>query len=134
MVRQEKRRNTGPTTPRAKLSPAYADLVPPGALDPDPPGCLFFPNFSVLKYRGGIPAAQFMHGFNLGGIAAITRANDPFWNMRAFDNELSKHDGYRLSSFICAINQLVMDNITTSTPAMPSKARDPTQPPTTAPN
>jgi hypothetical protein len=60
----------------------------------------------------GKPAAQFLHSFILGGTAAITRANDPFWNMRAFDNALSRHDGYRLSSFICAMNQLVMDNIT----------------------
>lgn len=65
----------------------------------------------------GPPAAQFMHGFNLGGTAAITRANDPFWNVRAFDNALSRHDGYRMSSFICAINQLVMDDITQAPPA-----------------
>lgn len=57
----------------------------------------------------GSPAAQFLHGLQLTGIAPITRANDPFWNMRAFDNALSRHDGYRLSSFICAMSQLVMD-------------------------
>ena len=57
------------------------------------------------------PAAQFLHGFNLAGQQPITRANDPFWNMRALD-ALSRHDGYRLSSFICAMNQLVMDEIT----------------------
>ncbi|MBP1179815.1 hypothetical protein [Methylobacterium sp. PvR107] len=58
------------------------------------------------------PAARFLHGLQLTGIAPITRPNDPFWNVRAFDNALSRHDGYRLSSFICALNQLVMDNIT----------------------
>ncbi|MDR6873029.1 hypothetical protein J2Y55_004053 [Bosea sp. BE125] len=58
------------------------------------------------------PALQFIHGFSLGGVAAITRANDPFWNMRAFDTALARHDGYMLSSFICAMNQLVMDQIT----------------------
>jgi hypothetical protein len=57
------------------------------------------------------PALQFMHGFNLAGQQPITRANDPFWNMRALD-ALSRHDGYRLSSFICAMNQLVMDDVT----------------------
>jgi hypothetical protein len=67
----------------------------------------------------GPPAAQFLHGFNLGGTAAIVRANDPFWNIRAFDNALSKHDGFRLSSFICAMHQLVMDEITASFPAQP---------------
>jgi hypothetical protein len=57
------------------------------------------------------PALQFLHGFNLAGQQPITRANDPFWNMRALD-ALSRHDGYRLSSFICAMNQLVMDEVT----------------------
>ena len=66
------------------------------------------------------PAAQFLHGFRLGGTAAITRANDPYWNMRAYDNALARHDGYRLSSFICAMNQLVMDDITDAPAALPS--------------
>ena len=60
----------------------------------------------------GRPAAEFIHGLRLTGIAPITEANDPFWNVRAFDNALSRHDGYRLSSLICAVNQLVMDEIT----------------------
>lgn len=80
----------------------------------------------------GPPAAQFLHGFNLGGTAAITRANDPFWNIRAFDNELSKHDGFRLSSFICAMHQLVMDDITTSSQTIPNYVEKPSQPPSTA--
>ncbi|MCJ2052345.1 hypothetical protein [Methylobacterium sp. J-070] len=69
------------------------------------------------------PAARFLHGLQLTGIAPITRPNDPFWNVRAFDNALSRHDGYRLSSFICALNQLVMDDITDS-PALMSDHRD----------
>ncbi|GJD83392.1 hypothetical protein [Methylobacterium haplocladii] len=60
----------------------------------------------------GVPAAEFLHGLQFTGIAPITAANDPFWNVRAFDNALSRHDGYRLSSFICAMNQLVLDDIT----------------------
>lgn len=64
------------------------------------------------------PAAQFLHGFNLAGQQPITRANDPFWNMRTLD-ALSRHDGYRLSSFICAMNQLVMDDIT-GVPSLPA--------------
>lgn len=58
------------------------------------------------------PAAHFLHGINLGGQQPITRANDPFWNMRAFDNILARHDGYRFATFICAMNQLVLDDIT----------------------
>jgi hypothetical protein len=59
----------------------------------------------------GSPAVRFQHGLPLTGIAPVTLANDPFWNVRAFDNALSRHDGYRLSSFICALSQLVMDDI-----------------------
>ncbi|TXN21491.1 hypothetical protein FV217_14430 [Methylobacterium sp. WL9] len=64
-----------------------------------------------VRGQGG-PAAEFLHGLHFTGIAPITAANDPFWNVRAFDNALSRHDGYRLSSFICAMNQLVLDDIT----------------------
>jgi hypothetical protein len=56
------------------------------------------------------PAAHIVHSFVNAGMAAITRANDPFWNIRAFDNALSEHGGYMLSSFICAVHQLVMDD------------------------
>lgn len=62
--------------------------------------------------KGGYPALRFIHGFDLGGIAPPTRPNDPFWNLRAFDTALAAHDGYMLSSFICAMNQLVLDEIT----------------------
>jgi hypothetical protein len=82
----------------------------------------------------GPPAAQFRHGFDLGGTAAITRANDPFWNIRAFDNALSKHDGFRLSSFICAMHQFVMDDITASSHTMPNVEKPPQPPSTAAPN
>jgi hypothetical protein len=57
------------------------------------------------------PAAQILHSFLNAGMAPITRANDPFWNVRAFDNALSEHGGYMLSSFICAIHQFVMDDV-----------------------
>ncbi len=80
----------------------------------------------------GAAAAEFRHGARLSGAAAITRANDPFWNMRAYDTALARHDGYRLSSFICAMNQLVMDDITGAPPTLPSSEEQtgslPTQP------
>ena len=66
----------------------------------------------------GAPTVRFLHGLPLAGTAPITSANDPLWNIRAFDNALSRHDGYRLSSFICAINALVMDDITPDRPAL----------------
>jgi hypothetical protein len=62
----------------------------------------------------GAPAARFVHSYLAGGMAPITRANDPFWNVRAFDNALSEHGGYMLSSFICVIHQFVMDDVAAS--------------------
>lgn len=67
----------------------------------------------------GAPAVRFQHGLPLTGIAPITSGNDPFWNVRAFDNALSRHDGYRRSSFICALSQLVMDDVTDADPSSP---------------
>ena len=87
-------------------------------LAPAPPGTI----------GAGAPTARFLHGLQLSGIAPITRANDPFWNVRAFDNALSRHDGYRLTSFICAMNQLVLDDITSDAltlHATVSEARQP---------
>jgi hypothetical protein len=70
---------------------------------------------SQTAEEGG-PAVKFHHGFDLGGMIPITRANDPFWNVRVDNSVISNHDGYRLSSFICAINQFVMDEITPKQP------------------
>jgi hypothetical protein len=66
----------------------------------------------------GRPAARLAHGFTLAGISAITRGNDPFWNVRAFDNALSRHDGYMLSSFICTMFQLALDDV--AAPLLPA--------------
>ena len=76
----------------------------------------------------GKPAARFLHGLPLSGSAPITGADDPFWNIRAFDNALSRHDGYRLSSFICAMNALVMDDITSDRPALKATISEAHQP------
>ncbi len=66
------------------------------------------------------PKMQFVHGYIKGGTLPITQANDPFWNLRAFDNALARHDGYKLSSFICGISQLVIDDVTRIPAAMKS--------------
>ena len=68
---------------------------------------------------------RFQHGLPLTGIAPISLGNDPFWNVRAFDNALSRHDGYRRSSFICALSQLVLDDIT----GLPQRGKGTTAPP-----
>jgi hypothetical protein len=63
------------------------------------------------------PALRFEHGFYPAHLPPITRANDPFWDLRALDNALAEHDGYMLSSFICAMQQLVLDDVTEIPPA-----------------
>jgi hypothetical protein len=68
------------------------------------------------------PALGFIQGFCDGGLAPITRANDPFWNMRAFNSAVARHDGYKLASFICAMNQMVMDDVGGLSPAAESDA------------
>lgn len=74
-------------------------------------------NTSAIRWdagdlKEGRPALRFEHGFYPAHLPPITRANDPFWNLRALDNALAKHDGYMLSSFICAMQQLVLDDVT----------------------
>jgi len=67
-------------------------------------------NWDSKDARPHAPALEFRHGFKRAGMSPITRANDPFWNVRASDNAIARHNGYLLPSFICAINQLVMDD------------------------
>ncbi|TPQ29857.1 hypothetical protein C2U70_28010 [Bradyrhizobium guangdongense] len=69
-------------------------------------------------------STRITHGFDMAGIQPVTRANDPFWNMRAYDDVIAEHSGYRLSSFICAVNQLVMDE--------PTRIPTPPKPPVAA--
>ena len=64
------------------------------------------------RLRDNLPALQFTHGFASAGLAPITRGNDPFWNVRAFDTALARHNGSMLPSFICAMYQLVLDDVT----------------------
>ena len=90
-----------------------ATLAPP--LDPDP---------ANPRASGGPPAVEMTHGFRLAGMLPITRANDPFWNMRAYDDVLMSHGGFMFSSFICAINQFVMDRPTRwPTPPTPAEVQ-----------
>ena len=101
----------------------YEEVVSPQAACPRASGWLLRARQETEKLYAGhgtfwdsacagpnAPALQFKHGFRSAGIAPITRANDPFWDVRAFDTALARHDGYMLSSFICSINQLAMDD------------------------
>jgi hypothetical protein len=101
----------------------YDAVVSPGAACPVANAWLLNARQEMARAHGGngtfwdsecagpdAPALDFKHGFKGAGIAPITRADDPFWNIRAFDTALARHDGYMLSSFICAMNQLVLDD------------------------
>ena len=48
-------------------------------------------------------------------------------SVRAYDDVVAEHSGFRLSSFICAINQLVMDE-PTKLPDLPKPAPPPGAP------
>jgi len=47
------------------------------------------------------------------GMRDIAGANDPFWNMRAFQSAMTSHDGYVSYPLMCVMFQFVMDKITT---------------------
>lgn len=74
---------------------------------------------------GGSPAVEMTHGFRLAGMLPITRANDPFWNMRAYDDVLMSHGGFMFSAFICAINQFIIDQPTRWPPPLPTAELQP---------
>ena len=46
------------------------------------------------------------------GMRNIAGANDPFWNVRAFQSAMTNHNGYVSYPLICSIFQFVMDDIT----------------------
>jgi hypothetical protein len=46
------------------------------------------------------------------GMRSITGANDPFWNMRAYQTAMTGHNGFVSYPLICSIFQFVMDDIT----------------------
>jgi hypothetical protein len=73
------------------------------------------PNLTPVRQRAiwaaGHVESQFRHGLQKAGMDPIISANDPFWNIRAVDNGLHAHSGYVSYPLICAIHQLVMDDV-----------------------
>jgi hypothetical protein len=45
------------------------------------------------------------------GMRSVTGANDPLWNVRAFQSAMTGHKGYVAYPLMCAIFQFVMDRI-----------------------
>lgn len=66
--------------------------------------------------RGINPASvQWRHSLNLSGqpgLWSVVPGRSPFWNVRALDTAIREHAGYVNYPMWCAINQLVLDDIT----------------------
>jgi hypothetical protein len=121
---------------RAWCAPAHGWLR--AARAPDQPGYLPQQNWDY-GYRANPPEGQTKYLKNLGGPlneASIqwrqglyTRANlnalsvspgtTPFWNVRALDSAIRGHAGWASYPIWCALNQMVLDDITAPGPSQP---------------
>jgi hypothetical protein len=66
---------------------------------------------SALFKESPFLRSEFRHGLLDSGTRPISEPNDPFWNVRALATAVSGHGGYVTTPLICAINQLVLDDI-----------------------
>jgi len=72
------------------------------------------PNVTPIRPRptdNGHLEIQFRQYLLKSGTESIITSNDPMWNIRAYDTTLAFHDGYVSYPLICALNQLVMDDV-----------------------
>ena len=72
------------------------------------------PNVTPIRPRpttNGHLEVQFRQYLLKSGTASIVTSNDPMWNLRAYDTTLAFHGGYVSYPLICALNQLVLDDI-----------------------
>lgn len=76
----------------------------------------YLPDDAKLYVEG-----QFRQDLYASGMRPITGANDPFWNVRAFESAMTNHNGYISYPLICTIFQFVMDKITDEAAASPPK-------------
>jgi hypothetical protein len=81
-----------------------------GPVTPDPDT----PNLTPIRPRpttNGHLEIQFRQYLLKSGTESIVTSNDPMWNLRAYETTLAFHDGYVSYPLICALNQLVLDDI-----------------------
>jgi hypothetical protein len=73
------------------------------------------PNLTPIRPRArtrdGHLEIQFRQYLLKSGTQSIITSDDPMWNIRAFDTTLAFHGGYVSYPLICALNQLVMDDV-----------------------
>jgi hypothetical protein len=74
------------------------------------------PNLTRIRYRPDDPSdhveGQIRQTLYFSGMRSITGANDPFWNVRAFESAMTNHNGYVSYPLICSLFQFVMDKVT----------------------
>ena len=77
------------------------------------------PTLTAIRPRPGSDEnidGQIRQMLFFSGMRAITGANDPFWNVRAFQTAMTNHSGYVSYPLMCSIFQFVMDKITDDKP------------------
>lgn len=82
-----------------------------GLVTPDPDTPNVTPIRPRARTRDGHLEIQFRQYLLKSGTQSIITSNDPMWNIRAWDTTLAFHGGYVSYPLICALNQLVMDDV-----------------------
>lgn len=79
------------------------------------PGISSQPNLTRIRYRpddwSSHVEGQIRQTLYFSGMRSITGANDPFWNVRAFESAMTSHNGYVSYPLICSLFQFVMDKV-----------------------
>ena len=79
------------------------------------PGIQGQPNLTRIRFRPDDPPfhveSQIRQTLYFSGMRSITGANDPFWNVRAFESAMTSHNGYVSYPLICSLFQFVMDKV-----------------------
>ena len=83
------------------------------------------PNLTKIRFRPDDPPThiegQIRQTLYFSGMRSIVGANDPFWNIRAFESAMTSHNGYVSYPLICSIFQFVMDKVTDDTAGLSPK-------------
>jgi hypothetical protein len=106
-------RGLGPLT--SGWDSGWSRVRPDGSISPHPQT----PNLTPVRPRTtkeGHLETQFRQYLSQAGTQSVVHANDPFWNVRAFDTVIDGHSGFVSYPLICSINQMVMDDIASKPP------------------
>lgn len=89
------------------------------------PGIASQPNLTRIRYRpddwSSHVESQIRQTLYFSGMRSITGANDPFWNVRAFESAMTSHNGYVSYPLICSLFQFVMDKVANDAEAAPPR-------------